>query len=91
MSTLFTKLMETWLTSRMNSEEIRTAAIAGARHVAELERALAEARERQDSLVVAMRRGGAPWVEIVAADGRSRQMLNRVYRDATEKSPGETD
>lgn len=68
----------------MDTQEIRAAITAGARHIADLEQQLTEAREQQDARIVAARNAGAPWNELVAADGRSRQMLNRVFRAATE-------
>ena len=71
----------------MNSEDRLTAIGRRARHISELELQLAQARSEQDRDVVAARQEGTPWGEIVDADGRSRQMLNRVFRTWTEEKP----
>lgn len=56
----------------------------GARRIDELEQELARCRALQDADIVMARQEGAPWSEIVAVDGRSRQMLNRVVRAAAQ-------
>lgn len=68
----------------MTSTDTITAIAERARRVADLEDALDRARADQDAAVVAARDAGTPWADIVAADGRSRQMLNRIYRNAKE-------
>lgn len=71
----------------MTNMDRLTTLVRRARHIADLELQIARARSEQDRDVVAARQEGLSWSEIVEADGRSRQMLNRVYRAWTEEKP----
>ena len=53
---------------------------AGAQRVAELAEQLEQLRRDQDNRIIAARSAGITMTELVAADGRSRQMLHRITR-----------
>lgn len=73
------------MTSEVRTRDRLNAIARGARRIDELEQELSRRRALQDADIVMARQEGAPWSEIVAADGRSRQMLNRVIRAAAQQ------
>ncbi|MGV9744571.1 hypothetical protein ACWDTG_06615 [Rhodococcus zopfii] len=55
---------------------------AGAREIADALAHLDQLRQAQDARIIAAHASGKTMTELVAADGRSRQMLHRVIRAA---------
>lgn len=66
----------------MNSHDIFDRMAARAQEIAKLTAQLEELRREQDADVLATHQQGASIKDIVAIDGRSRQMIHRVIRDA---------
>lgn len=68
--------------STMTSTDQLATITAGAQRIAELAEQLEQLRQAQDARIVTAHAAGRTMTELVKADGRSRQMLHRVVRDA---------
>lgn len=66
----------------MTSTDQLAAITTGAQHIAELTEQLEQLKRDQDDRIIAARANGITMTELVAADGRSRQMLHRITRAA---------